>query len=168
VAKQATNGRVTDHAPTHKQLSSRRGVCFSPPLYRCARNEPSVMERGSGGEVSVGTKNSLSSPTGTAISNTKSLPTSAILPSFAITVGSVATQNRTGCQFLPSALGSPAICVRKGQIFLFYCGIPQYNPKLHITSIRRYVYFNAIFTLRWNESALTWCLIGKMENAESA
>jgi hypothetical protein len=32
----------------------------------------------------------------------------AILPQFAITVGSVATQNRTDCQLLPSALGSPA------------------------------------------------------------
>ena len=75
------NGRVTDHAPTHKYISRCRGgfqtdngrtylqhrqdkyisrcrggfqtlppqinngrPCLTPPLYRCARNEPSLME----------------------------------------------------------------------------------------------------------------------------
>jgi hypothetical protein len=111
VAKQATNGRVTDHAPTQKLMSNRRErtlrIMPLKPLPACGL-------RGLGwGEIAevnaVGTKNSLSLPTGTAISNSKSMPTTAMLPSFAITVGSVATQNRTGCQLLPSALGSPAI-----------------------------------------------------------
>ena len=48
--------------------------------------------------------------------------------------------------------------VTEGQTFLFYCGIAQYISKLLIVASLRYTYFNVIFTLRGNESALRWCL----------
>jgi hypothetical protein len=46
------------------------------------------------------------------ISNSKQCQLVAILPTSAITVGSAATQNRTDCQLVPSALGTPAIWQR--------------------------------------------------------
>jgi hypothetical protein len=106
--RHTTNGRVTDHAPTQNIFPAIGEFRFLP-LSIDVRGTSHRLWRGGRGVRSVGTKNSLSLPSGTPISNSKPLPTTAILPSCAITVGSVATQNRTYCHLVPSALGSPAI-----------------------------------------------------------
>src|SRR5215207_6209189 len=101
---------------SHCYNGQRRPHRVSPTLHLQLDSPPRLRARGWGWGRAVGTKNSLSSPSGTAISNSKPVPITAILPSFAITVGSVAMQNRTYCHLSPSQLALPPTGILLGNL----------------------------------------------------
>jgi hypothetical protein len=67
-----------------------------------------IAVRGTGGEVQLAQKIQCYCQLPCTFPTQNRCQLAATLPQFAITVGSVATQNRTDCHLLPSALGSPA------------------------------------------------------------